>query len=104
MQKDERRKGWEIAQEIESTTTFWERLMPEKSQVMAAIYSMGALAVVFLIGCWLAGNPFEATQRIASPYVKSMGWVGTNEWSIIWSVVFIAMVFTPFSSYPAGSR
>jgi len=93
MQKDERRKGWEIAQEIESTTTFWERLMPEKSQVMAAIYSMGALAVVFLIGCWLAGNPFEATQRIASPYVKSMGWVGTNEWSIIWSVVFIAMVF-----------
>lgn len=93
MQKDERRKGWEIAQEIESTTTFWERLMPEKSQVMAAIYSMGALAVVFLIGCWLAGNPFEATQRIASPYVKSMGWVGTNEWSIIWSVVFVAMLF-----------
>ncbi len=93
MQKDERRKGWEIAQEIEATKNFWERLMPEKSQVMAAVYSMGALAVVFLIGCWLAGNPFEATQRIPSAFVKSMGWVGTNEWGIIWSVVFVAMAF-----------
>ena len=93
IEKQAGRKGWEIAQEIEATTSFWERLAPEKSQIMAAVYSMAALTIVFFIGCWLASNPFEATQRIASPYVKSAGWVGTNEWGIIWSVVFVAMLF-----------
>lgn len=88
-----RKTGFEIAQKLDKEKTPWERLMPEKSQIIAAIYSMGALFVVFLIGCWLAGNPFEATQRIPSTFVKNMGWVGTNEWGIIWSVVAIAMIF-----------
>lgn len=52
-----------------------------------------ALFAVFLLGCWLAGNPFEATKRIASQFVEARGWVGTNEWSIIWSVVLVAMFF-----------
>ncbi|MHC1729644.1 MAG: sulfite exporter TauE/SafE family protein [Syntrophobacteraceae bacterium] len=93
MEKKEARKGWEVAMELEATKTFWERMVPDKSQIVAAVYSMGALFVVFLIGCWLAGNPFEATQRIPSAFVKSMNWAGTNEWGIIWSVVFIAMFF-----------
>lgn len=93
MEKKEARKGWEVAMELEATKTFWERMVPDKSQIVAAGYSMGALFVVFLLGCWLAGNPFEATQRIPSTFVKSMNWVGTNEWGIIWSVVFIAMAF-----------
>ena len=57
---------------------------------------LGAIAVflvVFFIGCWLAGNPFEATVRIDSPFTKSMGWVGTDQWGIIWSVVLLAMFF-----------
>jgi hypothetical protein len=88
-----RKTGFEIAQKLDREKTPWERLMPEKSQIVAALWSMGVLFVVFLIGCWLAGNPFEATQRIPSTFVKNMGWAGTNEWSIIWSVVFIAMAF-----------
>jgi uncharacterized membrane protein YfcA len=88
-----RKTGFEIAQKLDKEKTAWERLMPEKSQVTAALWSIGVLFVVFLIGCWLAGNPFEFTRRIESPWVKAAGWAGTNEWGIIWSVVAIAMIF-----------
>jgi hypothetical protein len=60
---------------------------------MAAVYGIGVFFVVFLIGCWLAGNPFEMTKRLPSAFVEARGWVGTNEWAILWSVVFIAMFF-----------
>jgi uncharacterized protein len=92
-QEEVRKTGFEIAQKLDQEKTAWERLMPEKGQIMAALYGMAVLGVVFLIGCWLAGNPFEATKRIPSTFVKEMGWVGTNEWAIIWSVVWIAMAF-----------
>ncbi|HSO59792.1 MAG TPA: sulfite exporter TauE/SafE family protein [Desulfobacterales bacterium] len=88
-----RKAGWEIAQQLDKEKTPWERLMPDKGQIMAALYGIGVLFVVFLIGCWLAGNPFEFTQRIPSDWVKAAGWTGTNEWAIIWSVVWIAMAF-----------
>lgn len=91
--QEEAKKGWEIAQQLDREKTIWERLIPEKSQLMAAFWGMLVLLAVFLIGCWLAGNPFEATQRIPSDFVKKMGWAGTNEWAIIWSVVWIAMAF-----------
>ena len=93
MAEEVKKTGFEIAQKLDREKTMWERMMPEKSQIMAALYSMGALFVVFLIGCWLAGNPFEATKRIPSTSSRSMGWVGTNEWAIIWSVVWVAMLF-----------
>jgi uncharacterized membrane protein YfcA len=93
MEQQEAKKGWEIAQKLDKEKSAWERLIPEKSQLMAAIWSMLALFAVFLLGCWLAGNPFDATQRIPSEFVKKMGWSGTNEWTIIWSVVWIAMLF-----------
>jgi len=92
-QEEVKKTGWEIAQKLDREKTAWERLIPEKSQIKAALYSVGTLFVVFLIGCWLAGNPFEATQRIPSKFVKDMGWAGTNEWAILWSVVWIAMFF-----------
>jgi len=41
----------------------------------------------------LAGNPFEATQRIASPAIVDRGLVGTNQWTIFWGVVLLAMFF-----------
>ncbi|RPJ03785.1 MAG: hypothetical protein EHM37_24320, partial [Deltaproteobacteria bacterium] len=88
-----RKTGFEIAQKLDAEKTMWERMAPDKGQIMAALYGCGVLFIVFLIGCWLAGNPFQATQRIASTYVKEMGWMGTNEWAIIWSVVWIAMAF-----------
>ena len=93
MEKVEKREGWEIAREIEAEKTLLERLIPEWKQIKGALLGIVALFLVFLLGCWLAGNPFDATQRIPSEVVKANGWVGTDQWSIVWSVVLIAMFF-----------
>ena len=88
------KKGWEIAREIEAEKkTMFERFIPEWRHIRAALGAVFVFFLVFLVGCWLAGNPFDATQRIASSFVKAKGWVGTSEWSILWSIVFIAMFF-----------
>jgi len=47
---------------------------------------------VFLVGIWLAKNPFEPTVRIQSDWVVAHGLVG-NQWCIIWSVVLMAAFF-----------
>jgi len=91
--REEQTKGWEIARELEARKTLLQRLIPELRQIKGAVYGIVALFLVFLLGCWLAGNPFEATQRIPSAFVKSHGWVGTDNWSIVWYVVAIAMFF-----------
>ncbi len=93
IESKEKRLGWEVARELESSTSTWERFIPEKGAIVAALWGIFAFFIIFLIGCWLAGNPFEATQRIASPYIKDLGWEGTNNWKIIWSVVALAIVF-----------
>jgi hypothetical protein len=50
-------------------------------QVPGVLFGVACLS----LPCWLAGNPFEFTQRLPSEYVKARGWVGTdNEWGIIW--------------------
>lgn len=91
---EERSKGWEISREVElKKPSIFERMVPEKRAMIAALWALGAFFIVFLVGCWLAGNPFEATKRIASPIVESRGWVGTNEWTIFWYVVLLAMFF-----------
>lgn len=89
-----REMGWEVAQDLEKDkATITERLIPEWKQIRAALGGLVVFFIVFLIGCWLAGNPFEATQRIESPFTIAKGWVGTNEWGIVWSVVLMAMFF-----------
>lgn len=94
MQKEEKIHGWEVARDLEEKKkTIGERFMPEKRQLMAMMWGVVAFGIIFLIGCWLAGNPFEATQRIASPFVKAKGWEGTNQWGIIWVVVGLALFF-----------
>ncbi len=94
MEKEEKSMGWEIARDLEAEKkTIFERFVPEWRQIKGALWGIVALFLVFLLGCWLAGNPFEATQRIPSEVVKSHGWVGTNDWGIIWYVVAIAMFF-----------
>jgi uncharacterized membrane protein YfcA len=86
--------GWEVAQNLErEKKTIKERLVPEWKQVRAALGGIVVFSIVFIIGCWLAGNPFDATQRIESDFTNARNWVGTNEWSIIWSVVILAMFF-----------
>ena len=85
--------GWEVARDLETERpTIMERLRPGKKQIVAAIYGLAAFFAVFLLGCWLAGNPFEATQRIASEVIEKKGWVGTNNWGIFWWVVALAVV------------
>ncbi len=85
--------GWEVAKTLEQEKpTILKRLKPEKREIKAVVYGLIAFLVLFLVGCWLAGNPFESTQRVASDVLKAKGWVGTNNWGIFWWVVAIAMV------------
>ena len=94
MQKEEARKGWEIARDLEAEKqTVLQRFIPEWRQIRGALVGILALFLVFLLGCWLAGNPFEATQRIPSEIITAKGWVGTDNWGIFWYVVAIAMFF-----------
>lgn len=92
-QAAQKRMGWEVAEELEKRKTFMERLIPEWSQIRAALGAVAVFFVVFLIGVWLAGNPFEATKRMASPAMTALGWAGTDQWGIMWSVVAVAMFF-----------
>jgi len=90
---NERVAGWEVARNLEGTkTTIWERLIPEWRQMKAALGGIFVFFLVFLLGCWLAGNPFEPTVRIQSPYSVAHGLQG-NEWHIVWSVVLLAAFF-----------
>ncbi|MGA6924325.1 MAG: sulfite exporter TauE/SafE family protein [Desulfosarcina sp.] len=91
--KKEKLTGWEVAKDLEATKkTIWERFVPEAGHLKAMSYGVFVFFILFLVGIWLAGNPFEATVRMASPYVVSHGLQG-NQWSIIWSVVLIAAFF-----------
>jgi len=87
-----RSMGWEIAQELEQKKTMMERLIPEWRHLKAALYGVIAFFIVFLIGIWLAQNPFGPTVRIQSEPIIAKGLVG-NQWAIFWSVVFLALFF-----------
>ena len=90
---NERVAGWEVARDLEGKKkTILERLIPEWNHVKAAGGGIAVFAVLFFVGIWLAGNPFEATVRMPSKYVVEHGLMG-NEWSIVWSVVLIAAFF-----------
>ena len=89
-----KKMGWEIARDLEAQKpTLLQRLVPEWRQLKAALGGVVVFFLVFLVGCWLAGNPFEATQRIPSQVVLDHGWEGTDQWSIFWGVVLLAMFF-----------
>lgn len=65
----EKTMGWEIARSLEQEkTTTLARFVPGWRQVKAALCGIFVFFLVFLLGCWLAGNPFEATQRITFCY------------------------------------
>jgi uncharacterized protein len=92
VQENEGKKmGWEIAKELDQRTIM-ERLVPDWQHIRAAAVGVGVFFVLFLVGCWLASNPFEATVRMPSTYVVNHGLMG-SEWSIIWSVLLIAAFF-----------
>lgn len=85
---DVKRGGWEIAREVErEKPTMAERAKVTKEQVTTFIKYLVMFGILFIIAWWLAGNPFEFTQRIPSEYVIDRGWAGSNEWVIVWWVV-----------------
>ena len=91
--KQEKLTGWEVAKNLEATKkTIWERLIPEAGHLKAMGSGVVVFFILFLVGIWLAGNPFEATVRMPSKYVVDHGLMG-NQWSIVWSVVLIAAFF-----------
>ena len=90
---NEKLAGWEVARDLEGKKkTILERLIPEWNHVKAAGSGVAVFAVLFFVGIWLAGNPFEATVRMPSKYVVEHGLMG-NDWTIVWSVVLIAAFF-----------
>ncbi|MBI5551376.1 MAG: sulfite exporter TauE/SafE family protein [Desulfobacterales bacterium] len=88
---EEKKLGWEVAKELDQRTIM-ERLVPNWQHVKAAVVGVVVFFILFLVGTWLAGNPFEATVRMPSKYVVDHGLLG-NQWSIVWSVVLLAAFF-----------
>ncbi|MBN2382235.1 sulfite exporter TauE/SafE family protein [bacterium] len=85
--------GWEVAQELErEKKTILERLKPDNRVFRAVMVGFIVFILIFMASCWLAGNPFTATQRVPSEIVQARGWVGTSQWGIFWWVVLIAIV------------
>jgi len=92
--KVEKRGGWEIAREVEAAKpSMADRAAIDKEKWKSIAWYGIAFVLLFAGAVWLAGNPFEFTQRLPSAFVKAKGWVGTNEWTIVWWVVIIAAFF-----------
>lgn len=90
---NKKQMGWEVARNLESQKkTILERMIPEWQHVKAALSGVVVFFILFLLGIWLAGNPFEATVRMPSKYVVEHGLTG-NSWTIVWSVVLLAAFF-----------
>jgi len=90
---DQDRMGWEVADRMErDRPSILSRLQPGPREIRAAAWGVAAFLLLFVVSCWLAGNPFAGTQRIASPIVESYGWTGSNAWAVFWWVVLIAVV------------
>ena len=86
--------GWEIAHEVEmEKPTMGERARLSSHQIRTLLIYSGAFIALFFGAVWLAGNPFEFTQRLPSAFVKAKGWVGTNNWTIVWWVVICCAFF-----------
>ncbi|MBW2593085.1 MAG: sulfite exporter TauE/SafE family protein [Deltaproteobacteria bacterium] len=94
MENEEKRSmGWEVARDLEKQKkTILERFIPEWRHIKAALGGVFVFFLVFLVGIWLAKNPFGPTVRIQSDWVTAHGLVG-NQWCIIWSVVLLAAFF-----------
>ncbi|MDO9566051.1 MAG: sulfite exporter TauE/SafE family protein [Candidatus Desulfaltia sp.] len=92
--KDEKRMGWESAREIEAEkATMAERAMLTKENIKTLLMYSVAFVGLFAVAWWLAGCPFEFTQRLPSEYVVKHGLVGTTNWTIVWYVVFMCAFF-----------
>jgi uncharacterized membrane protein YfcA len=93
-QNIEKKMGWEIAREVEKEkATMAERAVISGEKWRTLIKYAALYVVLFIAAAWLAGNPFEWTQRLPSEYTKANGLVGTDTWTIVWWVVLLCAVF-----------
>jgi len=93
-QKTDKKMGWEIAREVEKEhKTMGERAIISGEKWRTLIKYAVLYVVLFFAAMWLAGNPFEWTQRIPSEYVIQNGLAGTDNWTIVWWVVLICAIF-----------
>jgi uncharacterized protein len=101
-QKVDKKMGWEVARELEAEKpSIVERAKISGEQLRSFIKWVVVFGVLFVGAVWLAGNPFEFTQRVASDYVKARGWMGTDEWRIVW-LVFFACAFFEYMDSAGG--
>jgi len=84
--------GWETSVAKDSLS-IKNRMSLNRSEIKASLIGLAVLSVIFGVGCWLAGNPFDNTQRIASDALVDSNWTGTNQWGLIWTVVGLAIIF-----------
>ena len=84
--------GWEKSVAKDSLS-IKDRMYLKSSEIKASLLGLSILLVIFFVGCWLAGNPFDNTQRIVSDAVADSGWLERNQWGIIWTVVGLAIIF-----------
>ena len=90
----EKAMGWEVAREVEQKKpTIGERAKLTGQQIKTLLIYGAAFGALFLGAIWLAGNPFEFTQRLPSEFVNAKGWMGTNNWMVIWWVILICAFF-----------
>ena len=93
-QKTDKKMGWEIAREVEKEKpTMGERAIISGEKWRTLIKYAILYVVLFFAAVWLAGNPFEWTQRIPSEYTRAKGLAGTDNWTIVWWVVLLCAVF-----------
>ncbi|MDI6688806.1 MAG: hypothetical protein QME06_11365, partial [Desulfobacterales bacterium] len=93
-EKQEKRMGWEKARELEvEKGSMAERAALSGENIKTLLMYSVAFIGLFAIAWWLANCPFEFTQRLPSDYVMKKGWMGTNNWSIVWYVVFMCAFF-----------
>ena len=70
----EKKMGWEVAHEVEAEMpTMAARAKLTGQQMKSMLIYAAAFIVLFLAAMWLAGNPFDFTQRIPSEFVKAKG-------------------------------
>lgn len=92
--EEEKGMGWEIARKVEAEKPgIADRAKLSAKQIRTLVIYSGLFVGLFLAAVWLAGNPFEFTQRLPSAFVKAKGWVGTNNWTIVWWVVLCCAFF-----------
>ena len=88
---DGKRMGWEVARDLErEKATILERIVPEWRQIKAALAGVFIFFLVFLLGCWLASH---STRIADNPVMIDLGWAGTSEWGLMWTVLLLALVF-----------